>query len=50
MTTIQKYLSGLLGLTALYIVAANPAGIARALGAGQKFVSGTLHTAATGKA
>jgi hypothetical protein len=45
---IQKWLSGLLGLGALYIVASNPSGIASALGAGQKFISGTEGTAIKG--
>lgn len=49
MSTVQKWLVGLLGLGALYIVAANPTGIASGLGAAQKFVSGTEHTAITGK-
>ncbi len=48
MTTIQKWLAGLLGLGALYIVAAKPTGIASGLGAAQKFVSGTEKTAMGG--
>jgi len=50
MTTLQKWLAGLIGLGALYIVATDPTGIASALKAGQGFVSGTLHTAVTGQA
>lgn len=50
MSVVQKWLAGLLGLGALYIIAANPRGIASALNAGQHFVSGTLHTATTGQA
>jgi hypothetical protein len=50
MSVIQKWLVILGGLGALYIVAANPAGIASGFGAAQKFVSGTEHTAVTGKA
>ena len=49
MSTIQKWLSGLIGLGALYLVATNPTGISRGLQAAQKFVSGTEHTAITGK-
>lgn len=48
--TVKAYLAGLIGLTGLYIVGTQGKGLATALGAGQKFVSGTLHTAATGKA
>jgi hypothetical protein len=48
--TIKTYLAGLIGLTALFIVGTQGKGIATALQGGQKFVSGTLHTAATGKA
>jgi hypothetical protein len=45
MTTIQKWLSGLLGLGALYIVATDPTGIASGFKAAQGFVSGTEATA-----
>lgn len=48
MSVIQKWLSGLLGLGALYIVASNPSGIASAFGAAQKFISGTEGTAIKG--
>jgi hypothetical protein len=48
MTTIQKWLAGLIGLGALYIVSSNPAGIASGLGAAQKFISGTEATAIKG--
>lgn len=48
--TVQKYLAGLIGLTALYIVGTQGKGLGTFLSAGQKFVSGTLHTAATGQA
>jgi hypothetical protein len=48
MSVLQKWLGGLLGLGALYIVAANPAGIASGLKAGQQFVSGTENTAIKG--
>jgi hypothetical protein len=48
MSVLQKWLAGLIGLGALYIVASNPQGIASALGAGQKFVSGTENTAIKG--
>jgi hypothetical protein len=48
MSVIQKWLAGLIGLGALYIVASNPQGIATVLGAGQKFISGTEGTAIKG--
>lgn len=46
----QKWLAGLIGLGALFLVATQGKGIATALEAGQKFVSGTEATAITGKA
>jgi len=45
MSIVQKWLMGILAISALYVVAANPAGVASALGAGQKFISGTDKTA-----
>lgn len=45
MTALQKWLAIIGGLSALAIVATNPAGIASALGAGQRFISGTDKTA-----
>jgi hypothetical protein len=48
MSIVQKWLAGLIGLGALYIVASNPQSIAAVLGAGQKFVSGTESTAIKG--
>lgn len=48
--TIKTYLAALTGLTALYIVGTQGKGLTTVLGGAQKFVSGTLHTAATGKA
>jgi len=45
MTTLQKWLMGILGISALYVVATNPSGISSALGAGQRFISGTDKTA-----
>lgn len=50
MTIAQKWTAGLIGLGALYLVLAPDSHIAQALGAAQKFVSGTEHTALTGKA
>jgi len=50
MSLAQKWLSGLIGLGALYLVLAPDSHITQALGAGQKFISGTEHTALTGKA
>jgi hypothetical protein len=49
MSLAQKWLAGLIGLGALYLVVAPDSHIAQALGAGQKFISGTEHTALTGK-
>jgi hypothetical protein len=43
-TTLQKWLAGLIGLGALYIVAANPDAVVKAIGAGQNFISGTEGT------
>jgi hypothetical protein len=48
--TIKAYLAGLIGLTGIYIVGTQGKGLATALGGAQKFISGTLHTTATGKA
>jgi hypothetical protein len=48
MSILQKWLAGLIGLGALYIVATDPRGIASVLGAGQKFISGTENTAIRG--
>jgi hypothetical protein len=47
---IQKWLAGLIGLGALYLVTAPDSHIAQALKGGQQFISGTEHTALTGKA
>lgn len=48
MTVVQKWLAGLLGLGALYIVASNPTGITSGLKAAQNFISGTENTAIKG--
>ena len=45
MTVIQKWLAGLIGLGALYLVATQGKGLATAFGGAQQFVSGTLATA-----
>lgn len=45
MSVLQKWLSGLLGLGALYVVVANPAGITSGFKAAQGFISGTEATA-----
>lgn len=50
MNIVQKWLAGLIGLGALYLVLAPNSHIVQALGAGQKFISGTEHTALTGQA
>lgn len=49
MNLAQKWLTGLIALGALFIVAAPDSHIASAIGAGQRFVSGTEHTAITGR-
>lgn len=48
MSVVQKWLSGLLGLGALYIVASNPTGITAGFKAAQGFISGTEGTAIKG--
>jgi hypothetical protein len=48
MSIVQKWLAGLLGLGALYIVASNPTGIASGFKAAQSFISGTENTAIKG--
>jgi hypothetical protein len=45
MSTVQKWLAGLIGLGALYLVGTQGKGLATSLGAAQKFVSGTEATA-----
>lgn len=50
MNVVQKWLAGLIGLGALYLVLAPDSHVTQALGAAQQFVSGTEHTALTGKA
>lgn len=45
MPLAQKWLAGLIGLSALYLILAPTSHVAQAFGAGQKFVSGTLKTA-----
>lgn len=49
MNTIQKWLTGLIVLGAIYLVAAPDSHIAAGIGAAQQFVSGTEHTALTGQ-
>lgn len=50
MSTLQKWLAGLIALGAGYLVLAPDSHITQALGAAQQFVSGTEHTALTGQA
>ncbi|HEV2244902.1 MAG TPA: hypothetical protein VGR98_27960 [Streptosporangiaceae bacterium] len=50
MSFAQKWLAGLIGLGALYIVLAPNSHITQAFGAAQTFISGTEHTAITGQA
>lgn len=45
MTLVQKWLAGLIGVAALYLVVTNGKGLATAFGGAQQFVSGTLATA-----
>lgn len=45
MNTVQKWLTGLISLGALYLVVANPQGVAQALKGAQGFISGTESTA-----
>lgn len=50
MSLMQQWLAGLIGLGALALVAAPDSHIVQAFGGFQKFLSGTQHTAMTGKA
>ena len=50
MPVITLWLTGLIGLGALFLVATQGKGLAQAFNGAQKFVSGTEHTAITGKA
>ena len=50
MSLAQKWLGGLIGVGALWLVATQGKGLATAFGGAQKFVSGTLATSMTGKA
>jgi hypothetical protein len=44
-SVVQKWLAGLIGLGALYLVGTQGKGLATSLGAAQKFISGTEATA-----
>jgi hypothetical protein len=48
MTVVQKWLTGLIGLGALYLVVTNPQGVYRAAQAGQKLIGGTETQIITG--
>lgn len=50
MSTVQKWLAGLIGLGALYLVSAPDSHFAQGLGAVTNFFTKTEHTALTGKA
>ena len=50
MNVVQKWLAGLIGLGALYLVSTQGKGLATAFGGAEKFVSGTERTAITGRA
>lgn len=50
MNLAQKWLSGLIGLGALYLVATQGKGLATAFSGAEQFVSGTEATAVSGKA
>lgn len=45
MNVVQKWLTGLISLGALYLVVANPKGVAAAFSSAQQFISGTESTA-----
>ena len=49
MSVVQKWLAGLIGLGALYLVATQGKGLESAFSGAQQFVSGTEHTAITGQ-
>lgn len=49
MSVIQKWLAGLIGLGALYLVATQGKGLATAFGGAANFISSTEKTAITGK-
>lgn len=49
MSIAQKWLGGLIALGALYLVGTQGSGLAKAFAGAEKFVSGTEHTAITGK-
>lgn len=48
MSTIQKWLAGLTGLGALYLVVSNPNGIYKAALAGRQLIGGTTTDIITG--
>lgn len=50
MSVVQMWLAGLITLGALYLVFSKDSNTVGALGAVQKLLSGTQHTAMTGKA
>lgn len=50
MSVLQSWLSGLIALGALYLVATQGKGLASAFNGAQQFISGTEHTAITGQA
>lgn len=47
--TVQMWLAGLLALGAGFLVVSNPKGVAQGFQSAEQFVSGTEHTAITGK-
>lgn len=49
MSVVQKWLGGLIGLGALYLVATQGKGLATAFGGAAQFVSSTEKTAITGR-
>lgn len=50
MSTVQKWLAGLIGLGALYLVVTQGKGLQTAFLGAEQFVGGTEATAITGKA
>ena len=45
MNILQKWLTGIIGVSAAALVLANPTAVATTLDAGQRFISGTDRTA-----
>lgn len=48
MTTMQKWLMGMVGLGALYLIVTNPTGVYKAAQAGEQLIGGTETSIITG--